>query len=263
MDAAVREIEFLARSTHRVEVLYAVAERPHRRDELRELTGASSANLGRVLRSFEKRNWIVRDGHSYEATPLGEFVVGEFRGLHEGMKTERKLRDTWQWLPTEAKRFTIEMVSEAVVTVAETADPYGPVNRFVSLLRETNRFRFVGYNNALLEPCKDELRRRIVDGMQMEVINPPSVARYVLSTYPDHCSASFESGNLTVQVHEDVPSYGISLFDDRIGISGYNPDSGTVQVLVDSDAPEVREWAESAFDSYRRETRPFTPETAA
>lgn len=67
----------------------------------------------------------------------------------------------------------------------------------------------------------------------------------------------FESGNLTVLLYEDLPPYGISIFDDRIAISGYNPDSGTVQMLIDTDAPEMREWAESIFEPYRREARPL------
>jgi predicted transcriptional regulator len=135
------------------------------------------------------------------------------------------------------------------------------VNRFASLLRETDRFRFVGYDVALLEPCKDELSQRIIDGMHTEIIDPPSVASYILSTYREHCSESLQSGNLTVRVHDDLPAYGVSLFDDRIGISGYNPDSGTVQVLLDTDAPEAREWAESTYESYRREARPLALET--
>lgn len=146
------------------------------------------------------------------------------------------------------------------MTDAGADDPYGPVNRFVSLLQKTDRFRFVGYDMALLEPCKDELSERIIDGMETEIIDPPSVAKYILSTYREHCSEPLGSGNLTILLHDDLPSYGVCLFDDRIAISGYNPDSGTVQVLLDTDSPEAREWAESTYESYRRDARLLTPE---
>ena len=53
--------------------------------------------------------------------------------------------------------------------------------------------------------------------------------------------------------HNDLPSYGVGIFDDRVAVSGYDPDSGTVQVLIDTPAPEAREWAESIYRSYRRE----------
>lgn len=98
--------------------------------------------------------------------------------------------------------------------------------------------------------------------MHTEIIDPPSVARYILSTHPEHCSEPLESGNLTVRLHDDLPPYGVCLFDDRIGISSYSPDSGTVRALIDTDALEAREWAESTYKSYQREARPLSLEPA-
>ncbi|ELZ17217.1 transcriptional regulator [Haloterrigena salina JCM 13891] len=257
----LEEIEFLARSEHRVAVLEALAERPTSRAELRTKTGASASTIGRTLRAFDERNWIRRDGDRYEATQLGAFVAAGLRELLARLEIERALRDSWQFLPEESG-FTVEMASRAIVTVAEPDAPYRPVNRFAALLERTNRFRFVGTDVALLEPCKDELRRSIVDGMEAEIIDPPAVAEYILSNYREHCSAALESGNLSVSVHDDVPPYGVSLFDDRIAVSGYDPDSGMVRLLIDSDAPEARDWAESTFASYRRDARPLALEPA-
>lgn len=257
--AAITEIEFLVRSAHRVAALDALVERPQSRADLLALTAASPSTIARMLCEFEQRHWIERDGHRYRATQLGVFVASGLAELLDRIETEQQLRDVWHSLPSEECGFTLETVADAVVTVAETDDPYCPVNRFVSLLKETNRFRFAGVNMALVEPCKDEFRQRIVNGMQTEIINLPSVARYVLSTYPEHCSEPIETGNLTVQTHTDLPVSGICLFDDCIAISAYNHDSGTVQALIDTDAPEARQWAESTYASYRREARPFVP----
>lgn len=258
----LEDIEFLARSEHRVTALAALARRPQSRADLLEKTKASPSTIGRTLREFEKRQWISKDGNNFEATELGRFVASGMQDLIKLVDTEQRLRDVWHWLPTEASDFTIEMAADAVVTDAKANDPYGPVNRFVSLLEETDHFRFVGYDVPLLEPCKDVLRQQILDGMQTEVIDPPKAAKYILSTYEEHCSEALESGNLTVRVHEALPPYGISLFDDRIAVSCYNPDSGTAQVLLDTDAPEAREWAESTYESYRREAELLTLDTA-
>lgn len=257
------DIEFLARSEHRVTALAALARRPRTRADLLEMTTASASTIGRTLREFETRRWIRRDGHRFETTQLGAFVAAGMEALIERLETEQQLRDVWQWLPSEASGFTVEMASSAVVTAAAADDPYGPVNRFASLLRRADRFWFVGYDVALLEPCKDEFSRRVLEGMRTEIIDPPSVATYILSTHGEHCSEPLESGNLTVLVHDDVPSCGICLFDDRIAVSGYNVDSGTVKVLLDTDDPVAREWAESTYESYRREARPLALETAA
>jgi hypothetical protein len=256
-DSSLSDVEFLARSPYRVRALTALSERPRSRAELRELTEASPSTVGRLICQFEKRRWVRRNGHQYEATQLGRFVARGMTELIDRIETERALRDVWGLLGTRRDGLRIEMVSDAVVTVAAADDPYGPVNRFVSLLGETERFRFVGFDLALVEPCRDELRGLILAGMETEIIDPPNAARYVAATYREHCSEPLESGNLTIRVHDDLPTYGLALFDDRVGISGYDPESGSVRVLIDTDTPGVREWAEATYADYRERARPF------
>lgn len=260
---AVDDVAYLTRSAHRVAVLGSLADGPRSRTELRERTDVSRSTIGRTLREFEARHWVARNGHQYEITQLGAFVATGMASLLERLETERRLRDVWHWLPADVRELELEMLSDAVVTVAAVDDPYRPVNRFVSLLRETNRFRFVGFDLALLEPCRDELCQRIVDGMRTEIVDPPSVAGYIRRTYPETSDETLASGNLAVLLHEDLPAYGLSLFDDRVGICGYNPDSGTVRVLIDTDSRVVREWAEATYESYRLEAQPLPLETSA
>lgn len=256
-DSALGDVEFLARSEHRVEALLALTEGALSRRDLRDRLDASPSTIGRMLEEFEKRCWIEKCANRYEATQLGAFVVTGIEDLLSRIETERTLRGVWHLLPTGGDGLDIEAVSQSVVTIAEVEDPYRPVNRFLSLLQETEQFRFVGFDLALLEPCKDVLGERIVDGMETTVIDPPGVARYILSMYSEHCAEPMESGNLTVKVHDELPAYGISLFDDRVAISGYHPESGTVQVLIDTDASDVCEWAETTFEHFERESQPL------
>ncbi len=242
-------------------MLVALATRPQSGANLRELSDVSASTVRRTLREFEARNWVHRNGFRYEATELGVFVASAVETLVEQIETERKLRDLWHWLPGEESDFGVDTCVDAVVTVAESDNPYRPVNRFVSLLRETDQFRFVGVNISLIEPCKDEFREWILDGMRAEIIDPPNVAQHILETYPDHCSGPLESGNLSVRIHDALPPYGVCLFDHRVGVCGYNHDSGTVRVLIDSETVEAREWAEVVYESYRRESRPLRRET--
>lgn len=253
-DSPIDDIAYLARAEHRVPTLVALTVRPRSRSELWEMTGVSSSTIRRTLGEFEDRHWIRKNGYRYEATQLGAYVASAMAELIEQVEIERKLRDVWQWLPSEESGFSIEMCADAVVTVADAADPYRPVSRFTSLLQETDRFRFAGFDVALFEPCKDELCRRIVDGMRTEIIDPPRVAEYIRSTCPDLFSEALESGNLAVRLHDELPPYGVGIFDRRIAISGYDRDSVMVRVLVDTDASDAREWAESIYESYRRQT---------
>lgn len=250
----IDDIAYLARSEHRVPTLVALTARPRTRSELWEMAGVSSSTIRRTLSEFEDRDWIRKGDYKYEATPLGEFVASAMVDVVERVETEQKLRDVWHWLPDEENGFTVDMCSEAVVTAADADDPYRPVTRFVSLLGETDRFRFAGLDVAMLEPCKEELCQRVVDGMEAELINPPRVAEYVRSTCPDMFSEALETGDLTMRLHDELPDYGVSLFDDRVAVSGYDPDGLTVRVLVDTDGEDARDWAEEVYQSYQRET---------
>jgi hypothetical protein len=70
----------------------------------------------------------------------------------------------------------------------------------------------------------------------------------------------FGSNSFTLWLHDSLPLFRILIYDDRIGIGGYDPDSGVLQVYVDTDAPEAREWAESTVESYRQEARRVSPD---
>ncbi|MFD1562188.1 helix-turn-helix transcriptional regulator [Haloarchaeobius amylolyticus] len=257
------DIEFLARSEHRVTALAALARRPQSRATLIEMTGTSRSTIGRTLREFEQRQWIEKDGHQFEATQLGGFVAASMRGLIDRLETEQRLRDVWQWLPSETSGFTIEMASDAVVTVAEADDPYGPMRRFESLLRDTTTVRFLRPEVALMDLCFDLLYQRVEDGVDMTLIDRPECHTYFLSTYPNRSSTMVQRDNFTILEHDDFPPYGIGLLDDCVAISCYEQGSGTVHAVIDTDAPAVREWAESTYESYRREARPHALESVA
>lgn len=251
----IEDISYLSRSDHRIPTLVALASDPRSRSELCEMAGVSSSTIRRTVCEFEDRHWIRKNGYQYETTQLGSFIASAMSDVVDRFETERKLRDVWEWLPGEHTGFTLDMCSRnTTVTTATPDNPYKPVNRFISLLDDTDEFRFTGYDVALLEPSKDELCSRILEGMETEIITPPRVAKYMRTTYPELFSEALESGNLSVRLHDDMPSYGVSLFDDHVAISGYDPDSLTVRVLIDTDNPSAREWAESIYYSYRRKT---------
>lgn len=257
------DIEFLARSEHRVTALVALARRPQSRADLIELTGASTSTIGRTLREFERRRWIEKDGHQFDATQLGTFVATGMRELIERLETEQRLRDVWQWLPSETSGFTVEMASDAVVTVAGADNPYAPVRRFESLLRATTTLRFLRPEVALMDLCFDILYQRVENGVEMTLIDRPECHTYFLSTYPARSSQMVERDNFTILEHDDLPPYGIGLLDDGVAISCYEQGSGTVHAVIDTDAPAACKWAESTYESYRREARPHRLESVA
>lgn len=256
-ESPLADAEFLTRAEHRIPLLAALSAEPRSRRELEDLASVSRTTVGRTLRAMERRRWVRRAGDRYEATPLGAFVSSSAETFVARLETGRELRDVWDLLPMEEAGFDLQAWADAEVTVAEANAPYAPVNRYVALLEESDRLRFVGFDIGLLEACMDDLRRLVLDGMRAEVVDPPGHAQYVLTAYPEFSEELLATGNVSVRVNDDVPPYGLGIVDDRVFVCGYHPDDGTARVLVDTESPSVREWAEEAFESYRRDARPL------
>lgn len=259
MNRPLDEIEFLARSEHRVAVLDALAERPHSRADLRVLTGASSSTIRRMLCEFEDRCWIERVEHRYEATPLGAFVAEGLMVLLERMENERALREAWRWLPTDVIGFDIESFAGAVVTVPEFGSPHRTAGRFGELVGETETVR--GFSPATVHTDMEVLFRNAIGGTKTELILTVDLIERVLASHPDQAPRAIESGNLTILINDELPC-ACAIFDDRIGLAGFDRETGIMRVAIDTDAPEARRWAEELYGSYRREARPLALETA-
>ena len=257
-DSAIDDIAYLTRSEHRIPTLVALAERPRSRPELYELTEMSPATIGRTLKEFKARRWVREEGHQFLATSLGESMASWTEELLKRVEAEHKLRDIYHQLPHEVIEFALEMRS--TVTVNEPDAPYRALNRYRSLLHDSTQYRFVGFDAGLYEACKDEFRQRIRDGMEAELIDSPSVARYMCTKYPERCADLLKRENMTAYVQEDVPQYGVCLFDDCFAICVYHSDSAGVMAVIDTDAPEALSWAESVYASYKADARLLEPQ---
>lgn len=255
MDTPLEEIEFLARSPHRIEMLDTLAEGPRDRDSIRNCLSASAPTIGRILNDFEARSWVQRDGHEYTVTQTGAFVTEHFTALLEKMETERRLRDIWPLLPTELPGFSLDLVADAVITTVEPGNPYAPANRCASFYPTTDRVR--GFDAAVTAPHNFEtLAELVMDGLELEFVLPPDVSIEIEAAYPDTDRQMDASENVTVWWNESLPLNRLIIFDDRVGVGGYDPEMGILAVYVDSDSPELREWALSTFERVRRESQP-------
>ncbi|MCL9818277.1 helix-turn-helix transcriptional regulator [Natronocalculus amylovorans] len=256
-DSPIGDIAYLSRSEHRIPALVALAERPRSRSELCEETGVSSSTIRRTLNEFGERLWIQKDGYQYVATRLGEAIATEMDDLLDWFETERKLRDVWHWLPDEVSKFPIETWSELTITIADPDVPYRPVTRFESLLKETTTVRYLRPEVALMDPCFDVLCQLVDDGVDVTLIDRPNCHTYFLSTYPKRCSELLQQDNFTVLEHDELPPHGTGLLDERVVISCYEQDSGTVQGVIDTDVAVVNKWAKSVYERYRSDARPI------
>ena len=256
MDPVLEEIEFLARSTNRVDVLRLVAAGPYSRRELASETGASQPTLGRILRDFEERNWLTETAAGYEATPTGRLVaegVGEFYDLVE---TELKLRELVDWLPTEELTFDLRELQDATVTVPSQTRPAAPVGRVVDLVREADRVTMLShaFNDRTLEAVADW----VASGGSFEAVFSADAIEPVAAddALASHLRRLVDAEGATVRIYDGVVPLAVTLTDDTVGLL-LRDDSGRLQAALDTDAPAVADWAREVYSHYREESRPL------
>lgn len=263
MDTAINEIEFLARSSHRVGVIERLTDGSCERSELRAATGASSPTMSRILADFEDRRWLIRYGPTYELTSLGEFVAKRFLDLREAMEVERTLRDIWQWLPREMDGFSVDLFADAVVSYPGPGYPYEPVERLTQLIRGTDRMR--GFDSIVQKSINNEtVCEAVLDGMELEYIYSPIALKGTYAWNPERVSEAAACKNCTVLVHNNLPDgnrCGLGIVDDRAGICCHDIKTGALTAVIDTDAPEAREWAIATFERVRDEAKPIEPQT--
>lgn len=255
MTSPLEDIDFLARSEHRVDALRRLREGPGDRDDLMVATEASKATIARLLNELEDRNWIVRDGHAYALTDSGEFIAEEFLRLFDRVETEHALRNVWQWFPTDLHGCTMSLFADAVITPPES-NPYEPLPRNAELLESASMLRLISKRTP--KPgTHDLVLRTTAAGMEAELNYPSTVVDYMLDVVDRSViEAAVESGHLTVSVHDSLPTdAAIALFDDRVAVWPRD-DEGTVRIMVDTDTPEAVSWGESLYEEVRSQARP-------
>ncbi|MFC7157301.1 helix-turn-helix transcriptional regulator [Halomarina halobia] len=257
MESTLEEIEFLALSRNRVDVLALLAERPRTRRELVELTGASQPTLGRILGDFEDRAWVVREGGEYAVTATGRLVATGFGDLIEIMETERRLRTIVRWLPTDALTFDLRHLSAATITVPSQVRPNAPVTRALDLLRDAAEVSIFSY--AFNEQSLDVVRERTATGEQR--------FRGVFSA--SAIDALADDDQLRRRLRDLLTSEGaeIRITDEEIPLAATVADgsvhlflrdgSGVLRASIDTDDATVRSWAEESFERYWRTATPL------
>lgn len=249
-------IDLLRRSP----LLEELQEEAFDRRELQDRLDVSRATVHRHTRLLAELNVIEKVEGEFRLTEAGTLLAEAITDFKREADSALQLAPILEAIEDTQGDIDVGAFAGATVTSAEQGDPYAPVNRFESVLRGTDEFRFVGSEVALMDPCLNVVLQLIRDGVEITFIDRPSCTEYFFSEYPERCVESLERENFTVLEHDELPSYGIGLFDDRVAISCYEQDSGTVRGLIDTDVQAAREWAETKFASFLDEARPVRPE---
>ena len=250
MESALEEIEFLALSANRVEVLESLAEGPHTRNELAAATGASQATLGRILGDFRERSWIRREDSEYVATATGRLVASGFTDLKEIVETERRLRDVVDYLPTAELDFDLRRLADATITTPSQTRPNAPLSRLLELLEDAGDVRTVSH--AFNEQTLTVVEQRADRGEQTfrGVFSRGAIDALVEDAdLRSRLEALLGTDAASIRVRDGPVPLAVMLLDDVVYLL-LRDEQGVLRASIDTDDEVVRSWAEETIEEY-------------
>jgi predicted transcriptional regulator len=257
-DDALADIEYLARSSNRAEILVALATESSSRRELAETTGTSRTTLDRIVNELEERNWITRttDG-DYVATPRGDRVAEESARFAGAMEAIRVLGDAVAWLPEEELTVGIEHFSDATVRRPQPNAASAPSRYATDLLETASEFSCLvntppslGFENAMVNGVLDgrlSTKHVMTEGeLAMLQGDPERAARW----------ERYVQGGAEVYCYDGSIPCNLLVIDETVLILERHPEA---LEGIESTNPTVRSWALGLIDNYRDDASRLDP----
>lgn len=236
-------------------VLEALLEKPLDRGEIEERLDVSRATSHRFTQWLDEQGLVEKVEGRYRLTGKGEMLAEEVLRFEANVRTAHRMAPILDYVCEDHQEFVVEPFIDATVTVAEPEDPYRPVERFIALVNESDTFR--GFNTTHMAPLVlGEFHQQVFDGADTEIIYLPHIVEKLFETYPEQATHALDRGHVTFRTRSDLP-YGLAIFDDRVGIGGYDEETGLMPVFVDTDSPIARQWAERVYESVRADSDPL------
>lgn len=239
----------------RAPALAALRKQPLDRRDLQECLDVSKPTVHRLTRTLGEKGLVEKPDGRFALTGMGEAVADVVAEFTRSVETAHRLAPLLDILQHPYSTIDVAAFADATVTTAEPSDPYHPMRRYYSLIEQTGTLR--GFDTTTLSPeYIDAIHQQIRNGMETEIVYPPTVAARLLSAHPERIEELFESGHLVLRIHPDL-SHGLTIFDERIGISSYCETTGALRTFIDTNSFAAREWAETVYESYWTEAERF------
>jgi len=257
------EIEFLARSPNRIEVLAALADEPLTRSEVASRVDVSQPTLGRILGDLSDRQWVATEGEFYRATATGDLVAAGITDLRERLAAEARLREVVEWLPADAIDVDLRHLADATITTPTETRPNRPIRRMLELLREADHATLLShaFNEQKLRLVRD---RAVAGDLETAGVFHASAIDALRETADlrEILRELVASDAAEICVTEQTVPVAVEVTDDRTHLL-LRDDEGIVRASVDTDDAAVREWATALHETFWTDATPLSPDDLA
>lgn len=255
-----RDDDLLELAVDRRDALRALATEPKHRRELQSALSVSKTTCHRIVRTFDERGLVRRTDDGYALTLFGR-VVAEYTGrLADEMRTANQLRPLLDLFdPADSAADPDVFADPTVEWAVEASDTYA-IDRGLERVRDTELLRVLDWT-----PVPDLYHERILthlaeNGARVESIYPRAEVAARLERFPELHDDLLEAGaRPRYWVYEDVPDWGLSIYDDDlVELRAYEPQSGGYVLDAVSESDAALAWALDVFAAYRDRARPLT-----
>ena len=250
--------DFLLAVVRHAPVLEALFTESLDRREIEERLDVSRATSHRLTRWLTEHGLAEKRDGRFHLTGTGLSFAESVLRFERNVETADRLAPLLDLICEDHMELVVEPFADATVTTAEPEDPYAPVRRFQELLDDTDSLR--GFNTTPMLPLSSgAYEEGAFEGVDAEIIYLPAAVERLFDAVPERASAAIDAGHLALRTRDALP-YGLAIFDDRVGIGGYDESTGAMRVFVDTDAVYAREWAERTYAAFRRDSEPLDVE---
>ena len=251
--------DVLQTAINRKDVLSALATEPHHRQEIQDRFDISKTTCHRIIRSFDEKGLIRRTEAGYEVTLLGHIIAKQVTQFEHVAETAYRLDPLLKLFESSDEEFDYSIFTDVDISWSVEQDQ-ALIDSGVERVRNAERLRVLDWT-----PVPDLYIERlfgimIENGIRSEAIYPKQEVKNRLENFPDLHDELLEAGTGSrYWVYEDVPPWGMTIYDDAVvELRAYDRETGAyVLDATSNDAPAV-EWAENVFTKYRSHADPLT-----
>lgn len=252
--------DLLEVAVRRKGALATLAEGPHHRRELQEELDVSKTTCHRIVRTFDEWGFTRRTEAGYELTLLGRIVADRVSRFETAVEEAYGMRPLLELFESADETVDLGIFVDADVDWTVAQDQSSTIDRGVELVQDADVLRVLDWT-----PVPDLYIERIhrilaENGARAESVYPRSEVEDRLRRFPDlHDELLEEGASARYWVYEDVPPWGLSIYDDSlVQLRAYDQQSGAYVLDATTDDPDAVDWAIDVFTEYRDRADPLT-----
>lgn len=238
--------------------LDVLADGPQHRRDLEATLDASKTTCHRIIRALDEHGLLERTEQGYTLNHAGVQLHEAVEAFYQRVRAIAKLEPLLEAVAPLPVEFDPEAFADARVTAPTPTDPTQPLNREFELFQEASYFTVVDANQHLPEPFLERVFEIGIErGMEAEHIAPESVIETRLTEFPAlHRRHAEVDAALKYRVG-GPPPFGLTLYDrSQLVLRAYDADTGSIELLIDTDEPAAIEWARAVIEHVRSASRP-------